>query len=112
MRLTVLALVTIAALPVAAAEKSAEAYIPFANSGGIRDWRALDEKGLYVQGPQRQWYYATLFGPCYGLPWAQSIAFVTTPADSFDRFSSVLVQNNRCPVTSLVKSDSPDGKKK
>lgn len=111
MRLTVLALIMIAAFPATAAENSAEAYIPFANSGGIRDWRALDEKGLYVQGPKRQWYYATLIGPCYGLPWAHSIAFVTNPADSFDKFSAVLVQNNRCPVTSLVKTDSPDRKK-
>lgn len=111
MRSAALAALMIAACPAMSAEKSAEVYIPFANSGGIRDWRALDEKGLYVQGPKRQWYYATLIGPCYGLPWAHSIGFVTNPADSFDKFSAVLVQNHRCPVTSLVKTDSPDQKK-
>lgn len=100
------------ALPAAAAETSAEAHIPFANTGGIQDWRALDNKGLYVQGTGRQWYYATLMGPCFGLDTAQGVGFVTSPSDgSFDKFGAVTVGDQRCQVTSLVKSDPPPGEK-
>lgn len=112
MRHALLACVAIAALPAAAAEKSAEAHIPFANSGGIRDWRALDDKSLFVQGTDRQWYHATLFSSCFGLSTTHNLAFVTSPPDgSFDRFSSLLVEGSRCPVVSLVKSDPPPGEK-
>lgn len=110
MRHAVLACALLAALPAAAAEKSAEAHIAFANTGGIRDWRALDDKSLFVQGTNRQWYYATLFSSCFGLSTTHNLAFLTSPPDgSFDRFSSLLVEGSRCPVVSLVKSDPPPG---
>lgn len=94
----------------AAAPKAKEAQILFANQGGIRDWRALDEKGLYVRGQDGQWYYATLFASCFGLPSATGIGFVTTPGGGFDKFSAIVVENNKCPVVSLVKSDPPPKK--
>lgn len=105
----------VAALPTAAAEKSAEAHIAFANAGGIDDWRALDDKGLYVRGPHRQWYYATLFSSCFGLSTANSVAFITSPGGSFDKFSTIIADGSRCPVVSVVKSEPPpkkDGSKK
>ncbi|MHB1204150.1 MAG: DUF6491 family protein [Rhodospirillaceae bacterium] len=90
--------------------KPVEAQILFANQGGIRDWRALDDKGLYVRGQDGQWYYATLFASCFGLPSTTGIGFVTTPGGGFDKFSAIVVENNKCPVVSLVKSDPPPKK--
>ena len=110
MRRAALAWAMIAALPAAAADKSAESTIVFADSGGIQDWQAVDDKGLYVRGTNRQWYYATLFSPCFGLSTSHSVAFITSPGGSFDKFSSIVVENSRCPVTSLVKSDPPPKK--
>lgn len=107
MRIVVFVCALATALPAMGAEKSPEAYIAFANSGGIQDWRALDDKGLYVRGTNRQWYYATLFASCFGLSTSHSVAFVTSPGGSLDKFSSIVVENSRCPVTSLVKSDPP-----
>ena len=56
------------------------AYIPFANHGGIRDWKADRDQGLWVQDVHRHWYYAKLMGPCTGLDFAETIAFDTHPA--------------------------------
>src|SRR3954466_13230537 len=81
--------------------KPAQAQIPFADHGGIQDWRAIDDKGLYVRGQNRQWYYATLFSSCFGLKVANGVAFVTSPGGAFDKFSAILVENSRCPVVSL-----------
>ena len=112
MRLAIAVFALAAALPAIAAEKSAETYIPFANTGGIQDWRALDDKSLYVRGTNRQWYYATLFSSCFGLSTANGVAFVTSPGGSFDKFSTILVEGSRCPVISLVKSEPPPTKEK
>ncbi|MBX7197874.1 MAG: hypothetical protein K1X51_00690 [Rhodospirillaceae bacterium] len=73
---------------------------------------ARDDKGLYVQGTDRQRYYATLFSSCFGLATSHSVAFITGPGGSFDKFSSIAVENSRCPVTSLVKSDPPPEKER
>jgi hypothetical protein len=92
------------------AAKITEAQILFADHGGIQDWRALDDKGLYVRGQNRQWYYATLFSSCFGLSTANGIAFVPSPGGGFDKFSAIIVEGNKCPVVSLVKSDPPPRK--
>jgi hypothetical protein len=89
---------------------SAQASIPFVNYGGIRDWHAADSKTLYIQDSHRNWYRADLFAPCFELPFAQTIGFVTRGIDSFDRFSSIRVRGERCEVSSLVRSDPPPSK--
>ena len=88
-----------------------EASIPFVDHGGIRDWHADGDRGLWVQDIHRNWYYATLLGPCIGLDFATAIGFVTRPPGSFDRFSTILVpREGRCPVVSFVRSDGPPQK--
>lgn len=90
------------------AEQSAKpARIPFANLGGIRNWRAPDWDTLYVQARNGQWYRAELMGPCSGLNFAHTIGFVLEPTGSFDSFSSILVDGEQCRVKSLVKSEPP-----
>jgi hypothetical protein len=89
-----------------------QASIPFVNHHGIRDWRATDSRTLYVQDSRRQWYRATLFAPCFDLPFTQAIAFETRGLDSFDRFSTLRVRGQRCALSSVVRSDPPPPKVK
>lgn len=89
---------------------STKDYIPFANSGGIRDWKADRDQGLWVQDAHRQWYYAKLMSPCIGLNFAQTIGFDTHPLGRFDKFSSIFVPGaggGRCAVRSFTVSGAP-----
>ena len=95
-----------------AAGAASEPSIPFANHGGIRDWTADHDQGLWVQDVHRQWYYAKLMGPCIGLPFAQTIGFDTHPMGRFDRFSAIVVPGSgRCTVQSFTLSGDPHPKK-
>jgi len=90
-----------------------QASIPFVDHGGIRDWHADRDRGLWVQDIHRDWYYAKLLGPCIGLDFANAIGFVTRPPGSFDRFSTIIVpREGSCPVVSFVHSDGPPAKEK
>ena len=42
-----------------------------------------------------------MFGPCFGLNFADRIGFVVEPYGSFDRYSSVIVDGQKCFVESL-----------
>jgi len=91
-----------------ASTAAVEASIPFANHGGIRDWEADKDQGLWVQDVHRQWYYAKLMGPCIGLNFAQRIGFDTHPLGRFDKFSSIVVPGTgRCTVQSFTASAGP-----
>ncbi len=103
------------ALPLLAAEKEPpgkEATISFVNMGGIQDWRPDGEKGLYIDGPNRQWYYATFMSQCIGLNFTEHVGFVSEPNGNLDKFSSVLVDHRECHIKSLVTSDPPPKKTK
>ena len=89
-----------------------EASIAFPNHGGIYDWQAIDRETLYVQDSARRWYLAKLLGPCLDLEFAQGVGFISSGNDVFDRFSSVLVNGQRCQVQSLVRSAPPPKKAK
>lgn len=108
------ALATAAPAPATAATTTAaeQASIPFPNSASIRTWEATDRDTLYIQGPGRQWYRATLMSPCLDLPFTEVIGFETRGAPTFDRFSSIVVRGQRCQLNSLVKSDPPPKKEK
>jgi hypothetical protein len=95
----------------AASTAAPDVRIPFANHGGIRDWEADRDQGLWVQDAHRRWYYAKLMGPCIGLNFAQTIGFDTHPMGTFDRFSSILVPGSgRCQVQTLTESGAPAAK--
>ena len=89
-----------------------EATIPFVSHGAIRSWRADGNKGVWLQGSHRRWYYAKLMGPCPGLKFANALGFDTDPSGTFDRFSAVIVPDwGKCQVRSLTQSDGPPRKK-
>lgn len=91
------------------AQKPAEkqASIPFVDSGSIRDYRAEGRDTLYVQDIGGKWYRAKLIGNCLDLPFAQAIGFDARGTNTFDRFSSIIVRGQNCPLTSLVASGPP-----
>ena len=81
--------------------------------GGIRDWKADGTRGLWIQDQHRNWYYAKLMGPCFGLDFATSIGFDARPMGTFDRFGSIVVpREGRCTVRSIVTSEPPPRKQK
>ncbi|HEY8509983.1 MAG TPA: DUF6491 family protein [Steroidobacteraceae bacterium] len=85
-----------------------EASIPFANHGGIRDWAADDDRGLWLQDVHRNWYYARLMGPCVGLRFTETLGFDTGPLGRFDKFSAIVVPGgHRCVVQSFTPSEGP-----
>jgi hypothetical protein len=111
--LAALALGVLAAPGAAASEQAPaqkEARIPFANHGGIRDWHAEDSDTLYVQDRMRRWYRAELMHRVTGLPFAWAIGFDVGGIDTFDRFSSIVVEGQRIPVRSLVRVEGPPPK--
>jgi Family of unknown function (DUF6491) len=87
-----------------------EASIPFASRGGIRDWSADGDRGLWVQAVNRKWYYAQFMGRCTGLAFATALGF-DTHQSAFDRWSAVVVPGySRCTLTSLTPSEGPPRK--
>lgn len=106
------ALIFAAALMSAPATASDTAEIPFADKGGIQDWRADSDRVLYVQGQNRQWFKAELMSDCIGLRFAERIGFDTEASGAFNKFSSVKVEGRTCAVTSFEKSDAPPKKEK
>lgn len=90
-----------------AKERSERAYIPFAHLGGIRDWRAVDNDTLYIEGRNDRWYRAELLGPCVGLTFETTIGFVLEPSGSFDRFSSIVADGQQCHLKSLEEVKGP-----
>jgi Family of unknown function (DUF6491) len=99
--------------PAAASAPTAapEARIPFAKTN-LWNWQVVDDKTVLIQDQSRRWYKATLFGICTNLAFANRIGFDSNPGGTFDKFSSLLVRGQRCPLSSLVKTDPPAKKAK
>ena len=109
---TVISALILVAAPLFAAQPDPDIRIPFANYGGIRNWSADGDSGLYIQGRNNRWYRATLFGPCIDLPFAEHVGFVVEPSGEFDRFSAILVRGHQCMLRSLTESAGPPPKAK
>ncbi len=87
-----------------------EAQIPFADHRGIRDFQADGRDALWIQDQQRNWYHATLFGPCFGLEYAIGIGFVTKGTSTLDKFGQIVVDGQTCQIQTFVTSDPPPKK--
>ncbi len=112
----ILALAAGAVLAVPAASKprpappiaGEEAEIPFAQlRGGIRSFHADDHDTVYLQDRRRDWYRAEVAGACIALPWAHRIGVDSRFGSTFQRGSALIVEGDRCIVTSLVRSEKP-----
>ena len=96
-----------AAAQPAAARAEVEARIPFLHIGRVRTFRATDQDTVYIQAQRRQWYRVTTMGPCPNLPWARVIGVDTHGGSTLDRSSTLLVDGDRCPIQSVVRSGEP-----
>jgi len=90
-----------------------EARIPFIGFRTIRTFHPVDDDTLYLQDTRRNWYRATLAGPCFNLMHALRIGVDTRyTGDTLDNTSSFLVDGQRCPIHSLVRSDPPPSRRR
>lgn len=92
-------------------ELGVETAIVFPNHGAIRNFEADGNDGIWLEDRQRRWYYAELLGGCQGLNFAQAIGFDTRGFSRFDKFSTIIVRDEVCPVASLVTSEKPLSRK-
>jgi len=88
-------------------DRPKEASIPFADMGSIRNFDPVDSHTLYIEDVHGQWYKASLMGPCIDLPFATAVGFDVGGTRTLDRFSSVIVNGNRCAFESLVETTTP-----
>jgi hypothetical protein len=84
-----------------------ETSIIFPNYGAIRNFEADGNDGIWLEDRQRRWYYAEIIGGCQDLNFAQAIGFDTRGAPTFDKFSSIIVRGDKCPLVSLVTAEKP-----
>ena len=91
----------------ASAAPAPEASIPFANHGGIYNWRVVNDRTVLIQSQSRRWYKATLLSSCIDLPFAERLGFESNADGSFDKFSMITARHQRCPLISLVETDAP-----
>jgi len=89
-----------------------EASIPFADKGGIRTWEVVDDSTLLIQDAHGAWYRASVMGPAFMVPTAESIGFATSPSGRLEKSSSIIVHGKRYPVISLTRSDPPPKEKR
>jgi Family of unknown function (DUF6491) len=88
-----------------------EAQIPFAKNA-IWSWQVVDDKTVLIQTNSREWYKATLFGVCFNLSFANIVGFKANANGNFDKFSSIQLRDQTCPLASLVKTTAPPTKTK
>ena len=91
--------------PVPAVEQ--EARIPFLHISRFRTFRAVDRETLYIENRRNQWYRVSLLGHCPGLPYTMTIGVDTRGSQTLDRFSTLLVDGDRCAIRSVVRSGPP-----
>lgn len=106
-------MIAILALLAAASPGPEQASIPFVSRPrAIRSFNAPTDEIVYLQDRRGLWYRAETGGPCIGLSWANVIGYDTRGSLSLARGGSILVEGQRCLITSLTRSDPPPRKRK
>lgn len=96
-----------------AGQPNKQTAIHFADIGNVWNWQAHNANEMYIQSNNKKWYRATFWSPCYELPYAISVAFVTEPNGDLNSFSSVLVRGERCWFKTFERAPhGPSGKAK
>ncbi|WEK46206.1 MAG: hypothetical protein P0Y56_14480 [Candidatus Andeanibacterium colombiense] len=94
-----------------AAVRSADASIPFANHGGVRDWRGEGRDTIYFQDTHRRWFKAKLLGTSSDLEFTQFVGIDSSPADTLDKWSTVIIRGQRYSLTSFEAIEGAPPKK-
>lgn len=87
-----------------------ESGITFPSESSIRNWQADRDRGLWIEGRRGEWFYGTFAGICRDIDFAHAIGVDTRGASRLDRFATILVRGERCPLTSFVTSAAPPSK--
>lgn len=87
-----------------------ESSITFPNSATIKNWRADGEDGLWVQDRKGDWYYGKFAVICRNADFALAIGIDNRGTSTLDRFATILVGRERCPLISFVSSAPPPTK--
>jgi|GEM_PF-1119822 len=70
----------------------------------VHNWKALSDRQLVIEGSGKRKYLAELFGTCFGLRSAETIAFKTTGGNHIDSFASVVLRDGtRCPFKTFIE---------
>lgn len=86
------------------------ASIDDAAGGGIRDFYAVDARGIYLRDRTNRWYYAAFSGPCPGILYDARIEFVTDASRRLDRSSRIRTETMTCGIAALDHSAPPADK--
>jgi hypothetical protein len=85
-----------------------ETSIRFRRDPSFHGFEADGDRGAWLQDQQRRWYYAKVLGVCRGLSIATMVGMDTRlNEDTFDRTGTLLVDGQRCPISSLTASAGP-----
>ncbi len=88
-----------------------ESSIIFPSDSTIRNWRADRDRGIWIEGRRGEWHYGTFVGFCRDLDFAHAIGVETRGAGRLDKFASIVVRGERCPLSSFVTSAPPPSKR-
>ena len=84
-----------------------ETSIPYINTANSVDWKVASDDTLYIQGPDNDWYFVRVQGPCPRLRTALSLGFETSAGGQLDRFGAIRAEGTRCAIQSIVRSGPP-----
>ena len=101
------AAVAFEAAPQPASAQAEEARIPFVSFRTIRTFHPVGDDIVYLQDRNGDWYRATLTVTCINLGHAIRIGVDTRFGNMLDNTSSFIVDGERCPIHSLVRSEPP-----
>jgi Family of unknown function (DUF6491) len=99
----------LAAGPLRAADPE-HASITFHETGNVRSWQPVGHDALLIESGSGQWYRAEFNSPCGDLPFAMALSFVTEPNGHLDRYSSILVNGQRCWFRDVEKVPEPSNR--
>ena len=88
-----------------------EASITFPSSSTIRNWDTDRNRGIWIQDRRGDWYYGSFAGFCSNASFAHSISFETQGVSRLDRFATIVIDGERCTLSSFVTSDAPPTRK-
>ncbi len=81
--------------------------IPFANHGGIDDWKAEGTGGILIKSSQGNYYRATFTAVCLDLPYTERVGFDVSGTDTLDKFGAIEVRGHRCSFDSFTEIPKP-----
>ncbi len=106
--LALFSLVLIAGSAAAQTPPARPAEIPFANHGGIYDWRAEGNDAIVIESQSHHYYRATFLSPCFDLKFRDRVGFVTDARDVLDKFDSVRVGEQTCQFVTFDEIPKPE----